>query len=363
LENAGVKPDDIYVVGKAYSSHPLIANELKRRGYHIDDDTLFDSKEDQPYDSILEEHIISSCNSLLTGMNNKTKGLIIDDGGKAIKLLHKSYPDKAKYFHCVEQTSGGARVVELLTLKCPVVNVARSEAKTVHESPFIAKSMVHEFISSLERWDCANIYLPKSKNVLLLGFGFIGENVAEELRYHGFTLTIYDPDKNKLLKASLKGFMISGDVDIIYKNADIIVGTTGTQVIPEKDLEKLRPGVFLVNMASTDTEFSAWNLRPLGKVVHQHILASDTQYISNKIPLPWRSLYKVNLLTKYIYLVNGGFPTDFSGKVNPIPANNIQLTTALLLRGALQSVNTRSPGFFDLESITQEEIIKEYDRL
>lgn len=361
LVRGGAEPGNIHIVGKAYSSHPLVVQELKKNGYQLQINDIFDYAVDKPYDSILEKNIIATCQKILHNKQPGQKVLIIDDGGKAIKLLQNSFSQITPDVACIEQTSRGSRVVESLKLLCPVVNVARSEAKTIHESPFIAEAMVHEFLNSLLEWETAGIYKPLSKNVLLLGYGFIGENVANELLFHGFNLKIYDPEEKRRNKAIRSGFKVINNPQDVYKHGDIIIGASGTEVLNNIDLSQLSDKTLLVNMASTDTEFSAWNLRPLGEIIHEHILSIDTKYLQEKMPLPWRCLYKIELDKKNLYLANGGFPSDFSGKINPIPAKKIQLTSALLLYGSLQAIQVKNPGLVDLDQQAQNEIIAQYN--
>ncbi|MFH0773421.1 MAG: NAD(P)-dependent oxidoreductase [bacterium] len=362
LEKGGVKPQDVYIVGKAYSSHPKVVKLLQAKGYNVTFDEVFDHIDNLPYDTTLEKHIISTAKNLLDNLGKK-RGLIIDDGGKAIRLLHQLYPQLADRFTGVEQTSRGARLVSTIDLKCPIVNVARSDAKTINESPMIAKSMVDEFVTSLIRWDASGVFKAKGNNMLLLGYGYIGEQVAKKMKNYDFNVTVYDPDSNKLKKAMDDGYVTVSIRANAYDKAHIIVGASGTQVIPHEEYNALAKGTLLVNMASTDTEFSAWNLRPQGKIVDQCILPSDKQYLSTYMPLPWRSLYKIQLSQTYFYLANGGFPSDFSGKINPIPSEDIQLTSALLLGGAIQSTQARKPLFYDLDLDLQNNVISEYNRL
>jgi len=284
LEKGGVKSKDVYIVGKAYSSHPLVVNRLIQKGYRLRFKDVFECMEDQPYDSILEKHIIQSCRKLFQRIDGNKKGLIIDDGGKAIRLLHEKYPEMVKRFVCVEQTSRGARIVNKINLKCPVINVARSNAKTFYESPIIAKSMVDELINNIKFWKKASVFQLINQKVLLLGYGFIGENVANEFRKHGFNIIVYDSDKTQLQKAYLHGFSIVKKREKAYKFISILVGCTGTSALQEKEFQLLKSGTLLVNMASTDTEFSSWKLRSKGEIVYKHVLQSDKKYLEKLIP-------------------------------------------------------------------------------
>jgi len=48
-------------------------------------------------------------------------------------------------------------------------------------------------------------------------------------------------------------------------------------------------------------------------------------------------------------LANGGFPVNFTGEIDPIPAEEIQITRSLVLAGALQAVNEKSNGLIPLK--------------
>jgi hypothetical protein len=364
FEKGGVKPSDIHLIGKAYSSHPLIINQLQKRGYHLSFDDIFYNDTTQPYETILENRIAQEFQKLHEKMSGKQKWLIIDDGAKAIKLLHKRYRSITGNFTCVEQTSRGSRVVNSLDLLCPVIDVARSKTKTILEAPMIAESMVEEFVALLKQWQRSKIYRLADNKVLLLGYGFIGESVAPRLLKHGFDVVIHDPDSDRMLQASLKGLTTIKSLEEVYKKISVLVGCSGTQVIPEEDFAKLKNGTMIVNMASTDTEFSSWKLRARGKIIYQNILASDLQYLKAYMPLPWRSLYEVSLdKDKYFYLANGGFPIDFCGKINPVPLKDIQLTSSLLFAGSLQAVQVNQAGFVELDLASQDKIVAEFLRL
>jgi S-adenosylhomocysteine hydrolase len=362
FEKGGAMPQDIYVVGKAYSSHPTVVEGLRDRGYKVSEG-VFDYVEDEPYDLSLERNIEKSFNAIVkeTDFNNgKQKGLLIDDGGKAIKLLHKSFPELTKHFTCVELTSRGYHALKQIPLETPVINVARSEAKTIYESPLIAESMVNELLKSLNNWN--NVFKLRGKDVLLLGYGFIGENVFEQLNKHGFNAVIYDSNPDKIRRAQEQQLSTIENRSEALSNADIVIGCSGSLSIPDNELQNIQEGALLVNMASTDTEFAAWNLRKQGQVVHERKLASDRSSKSSS-PLPWRSLYKVNVGNANFYLANGGFPIDFSGSIDPIPTSKIQLTRALLLQAAVQATATREKGLIDLDPHMQEIIINEYLKL
>lgn len=360
LQQGGASPSNIVLVGKAYSSHPEVVHTLIHKGYNVDFNSVFEFNADIPYESTLESHIIDKADSFIRGISENEKGLIIDDGGKAIKLLHNHYSSYLPQFACVEQTSRGARVVSSLNLGCPVANVARSEAKTIYESPAIAKGMVEELTELLSIWEENKVISLKNRSVLVLGYGFIGQNVVREFIKFGYKCIVYDPEKYQLDKARADGINIVKDKLKALPNVSIVVGCSGTPVMSEEEMGSFRNGTLVVNMASTDTEFSAWLLRPKGQIVHERVRDCDDKYLSNRRPLAWRSLYHVKLLKNDFYLVNGGFPSDFSGKINPIPIADIQLTSALLLTGLIQAMKSRRNQFLEIDPLFQKDLLDQY---
>lgn len=363
LEKGGALRQDIYVVGKAYSSHPSIVKKLVSRGYNLSFADVFTFVDNKPYDSVLEKNILRFCSVMVEkGLKDKRqKALIIDDGGKAIQLVHRRYPHLLGRVCSVEQTSRGARALASMQLSMPVVNVARSEAKTILESPIIAKIMVQEFINSLDEWNKTKVFQLKDNKILVLGYGFIGEHVVYELLKLGFDIAVYDPDHERLKKAAdIPKIKPISRRSGVYSDVSVIIGCSGKPSIPIGEFQRIRPGTLLVNMASTDTEFSAWRFRNKQHIVHQRVLPSDELYLQEFFPLPWRSLYRINERDTFFYLANGGFPIDFCGKVNPVPVDEIQLTTALLLIGAIQATRETQSGLINLDPVMQDELVTQY---
>jgi hypothetical protein len=59
-----------------------------------------------------------------------------------------------------------------------------------------------------------------------------------------------------------------------------------------------------------------------------------------------------------VTFVNGGFPVIFSGKINCVPAKYIQPTVAMMVRAAIQAVETDRKGLIPLD----EEFCKQLDK-
>ena len=75
---------------------------------------------------------------------------------------------------------------------------------------------------------------------------------------------------------------------------------------------------------------------------------------------PCFSLYRIGDEDHSFYLVNGGFPVNFNGGVDPIRPSRIQLTRSLLLAGAVQASHTKRAGLHDLSQNAQKLLMEAY---
>jgi hypothetical protein len=147
------------------------------------------------------------------------------------------------------------------------------------------------------------------------------------------------------------GFQVRHPSEAI-RTADLVVGCTGSEAL-DITLAPIKAGALLVNMASSDLEFSPWKVSQASEAVSSDRSDADTH--------PWRHLFRIKLRSREFFLANGGFPVDFSGAVDPIPPHRIQLTRALLLAGALQAVRSTGGGLQELSSEMQDVVLRAYD--
>ncbi len=136
LVKRGLKPTNVYLLGKCYSTNPSAYQFLQSENFRVsplsqnyDASTAYD----QTYTFILKNFI----NEILTEQNlGKFKRIIIlDDGGHLIRLVNEIFPQNEKIV-AVEQTSSGYNSIRHCNIEFPIVNVARSDAKTEFETPF-----------------------------------------------------------------------------------------------------------------------------------------------------------------------------------------------------------------------------------
>jgi S-adenosylhomocysteine hydrolase len=271
-------------------------------------------------------------------------------------MLHQErFSDLTNYFTCVEQTRAGIRAVKKLDLRVPVINVAESEVKLKHESPMIGESVKNELIKRLWTLKSQRIYV--GKRALIIGYGAIGQCTAFELNSCGYEITVYDSNASHRHKAIQDGFRCEDDKHSALSSADLVVGCTGTSVLDKCEHRFIADGAILVSTSSSDVEFKGWQIRRSPNTVR---ISNESIKYAHPESRPCFNLYKMEQHEKSFYLVNGGFPVNFSGEVDPIPPHMIQLTRGLLYAGAVQASFEQKPGVHSLNTYMQELILNEY---
>lgn len=340
LHRAGIDRDEIFLVGKAYSSNPEVIADLAGKGYSVVN-AIDGYTSSIPYDEILTRVLRERLEWLF---RKPQKLLLLDDGGKALSLIADCVPQPAPPIAAVELTSRGANALVGRRLSFPVVNVARSPLKTIIEGRMIALSMIAELECALARW------LPNRRIDEMLttvrGYGAIGRNVADILRSRGSTPRVVEIDEAQAACARADGFEVAQHLD-----GELIIGCTGTSSFTPEHVASLQPGALLVSMGSSDLEFAPWRyiklLRPRGQAARA----------------PWKYMFRGRSRGRCFFLANGGFPIDFSGSIDPIPARLIQITRALLFAGAMQAVTHSAGGLYPLSTTIQEEILTRFEEL
>ena len=370
-------PDDVFLLGKPYSTNLQVMDYLREeRRYHVHPESA-DQPLGTPHNEALStkiDELLSQCRDHLETKPATDAGrvLLIDDGGHAIRLLHSPpFADIVDRFVCVEQTRSGIRTIEDLTLRVPVVNVAESWVKLEHESPLIAESVKIELFRQLVAIESRGIRI--GRNTVVIGYGSIGRTVAARMHGCGFTVSVFDHSKVLRDMAVQDGFTAHADLKQGLKGAELIVGCTGTAIMDFPEYACIEEGAILLSTSSSDSEFRGWQLRslakPLGTPKYWKVISGGTDAHSaddsaGPIPAdhPCFCLYHVRLGGRSFYLVNGGFPVNFTGEIDPIPPRLIQLTRGLLYAGAIQASHETKPGIHPLSEHVQEMVMTGYER-
>lgn len=316
LLGLGLKPENLAVIGKCYSTDPAAYREMKKRGIDVCASSLsFDSHQsfDDQYQKTIEMFVTARVNQFKD--TNLRKLIILDDGGDLISAIN-GLPNKDFPIVGVEQTSAGFHKLKTRKPAFPIINVARSHTKLNYESPFIARSIVEAINNHL------NTLSIRPKEVLIIGNGAIGAQIREILK-EAYQVSIFDQVTSK---SSIK----TEDFASSLKRFDLIIGCTGKPVLKPEHYQFLKKNVVLASASSSDREFDAVGLR-------------------NRIPL--LSNCHTSPFIDGIHLVNCGFPVNFTDDFAAIDSDYLQLTRALLLLAVLQAnfgQISEKKGFIDL---------------
>ncbi len=92
------------------------------------------------------------------------------------------------------------------------------------------------------------------RRVLVVGFGLVGQGVAEAARAFGGTVSVAEQDPARALSASYAGYA-AGSLEDLAAGADVIVTATGKPgVLAARHLGRLKDGCFLLNVGHTPDE-------------------------------------------------------------------------------------------------------------
>lgn len=325
LFKKGLKPERTFLIGKCYSSSSMVGREMKRSGIYVSPHS-FEFSSHKPFDQQYAASMKEFLKSVLPRAVDSEKIIFLDDGGGLIKLAHKMLDNFEPVFG-VEQTTSGYEALRNFCLKFPVINVARSPAKLIYESPMIAEVVAKHVHKSLKTIELSG------KKALILGGGAIGKSIYERVKYD-FDVKIFDTNQGlSMIKAT--------DFCNYISASDLIIGCTGRSTLRRKHYKLLKKGVVLASASSSDREFEAFYFRKnIDPISDPH---SDIHFNG------------VNLL-------NGGFPINFDGRRHSVPANLIQLTRALLVCGVMQGLSdeTLSTEMVPLDLELQREVVSKF---
>jgi len=325
----GVSFQHIHLIGKCYSTNPLILTQMLSEGFNVSPSSV-SFENDEPFDIQYTRYLARFLQKTLKKIDPKKfrKIIILDDGGDLILQSQEILKDCSRLVG-IEQTTSGYEKLKKSNLKFPIINVARSETKLIYESPIIAKLVVDKIYRSLKKLSL------KPKNVLLIGNGAIGQNIHRFLIGH---LDIQVYDKNECL-SNVTGH----DFKNILKNFDMIIGCTGREVISDNDYHLLKKNAVLASASSSDREFDAGCVRKGLKPssCHSHLLING------------------------INLLNCGFPINFDDDYSTVDSEHFQLTRSLLSAAIFQAseLDVNEPGILMLDPEMQRDIIAKFLKL
>lgn len=353
LNSLGLPYEQMFLLGKAYSTNEEVATELRSRGIYIHPRSS--SVSGIRFDVDYKQHLAMLADELLLTALNKLeelgKGyrlLIVDDGGVLIDAANKH--KQASKGVAVEQTRSGAETVRSINhLKIPVINVAESKLKLLDESPYIAQSIIDETRVRLS-------YLPhkpvmEGSRVLVVGMGAIGSQVAQLLKNIAEEVVVYDLNPS----VTQSDVFTPENLEVALSKSDFIFGCVGKRWVPSNYKSLIKEGAVLVSGSSSNTEFLGIQLKNTASVKPQRSFSDIIQCMVH-------SDYPVELAnTGEAWILNGGFPVNFDGSPEPIKPSVIELTRMLMFAGISQAIHHEAnDGLVPLDENLQSAIKRVY---
>ncbi len=380
LKDNGLEPDKATVSGKNYSTNHDVMYRLRADGWNVptlsgtklllsnDDGTTTEASPLGGYLAQMFAEVIAlkKADPAAFAALKGPKFLVLDEGGKLLKLIHEHVPELAHLCVAVEQTDRGVQVIEEMKaagieLRCPVVNVARSAAKKQNESPMIGESVVHSAFHAIEQLHKDITISPKE--AVVIGYGAVGKATADALQRRGYAVFVHDIDPAKMAQAMADG-CVAGPREHTLKHAHLMFSCTGRTTITPAEFDTLLPKhAVLVNAASGNHELGMESRDTGGGRLKAGEHADDEGYRHGN----WRGLdLKLGDIAGNDEMASCVVAGDNGAErlvlrsgyvinmVDDIAPEYIQLTRSLLLAACLQAVDEGgNVGLVDVRPDTQ----------
>ncbi len=252
--------------------------------------------------------------------------LIIDDGGYVLPVLLDRLPDLTGTFTgLVEQTTSGITKLERYReLPVPIFSVAQSQLKATVESYGIADTAIRRILALLphEKFE--------GQAALVVGYGRIGQQLAEVLRARRMRVAVYDRQLVRLIAAHERGFLTSRDLPGLLGRHQplLVVGSTGRTALHADEFAAITRSCFVASVTSRNYEFALDELAVLA-VEHRSLGVTGTRYLLPSGPA--------------VTVLADGYPVNFH-YAESLPNKYVDLVLAALLVGAC-TLATPDHGF------------------
>ena len=322
LRKAGASTGAFTIVGTPYGTNEAVHAALVDDGFDVRVPELspeaYEAEVAKALDQVVARHRL-----------NGRPVVVLDDGGLVTQLLHRDprYADVRGAFKIVEQTTRGINVAHETKLEALIVNVARSISKRA-EGRYIGRAVAAKVSQALARVGQKTA----EKEAVVFGFGVVGSAVARELAGAQAQVTIVETNPVRARRAERLGYRVVSAEEAL-PTADIVIGATGDTSLSLALMRKLKDGAVIASASSKQVEFAMKDLEAA---------ASWRKVIKASSPLVKLPTARYRLGAKEITVLGDGWPINFDGDVEDIPAEEIQLTRAAMFLGALQAASLRA---------------------
>lgn len=271
-------------------------------------------------------------NALEVIRNQSVRSIIVLDDGADLLLnipreIYRLCRSEGPFLVGIEQTRGGSNRTFFNGLPLPIINVAGAAIKNRFEYQWVAKEVVR--ILSNDVLYRIESQLGRKPRLGIIGYGAMGQAVANELGQLAFQISIYD---SKTLSVSGNSAVTHlPNAAVLVSGADVIIGCTGTDVLANQAvfdaLHYSSSPKWLVSTSSKDLEFN-------------YLLHKCQEQIRKRYCTPdvLQTVVYRNHYGSVISLLRGGFPINFQNTVHSVPPEKIWPTRAGLLLASLMAL-------------------------
>lgn len=191
--------------------------------------------------------------------------VLVDDGADLISLVHAKRTELLKRVQgASEETTTGVNRLRMMAadgaLKFPVIAVNDSPAKRFFDNRFGTAESAFQAIMGITNT------LIAGKNIVVVGYGFVGRGIASRAKGLGAIVTVVETDPIKALEAAMDGFRVTRMVEAA-RIGDIFITATGNiNVIRKEHMKKMKDGAILSNAGHFNIEIDLKGLGALAVV-------------------------------------------------------------------------------------------------
>jgi hypothetical protein len=319
LGEIGLKPSNIFALGKIYSGNATVISALRDLGV-----TVLESTVPQPgrFDESFEQDIKRLWNVVVQNLERRhiKRIIVLDEGGHCVtntppELLQKYL------FAGVEQTSRGIFMFEENPPPFAVFSWARAAVKLQIGGYLFSQCLIERL-----RNDYLDRRSLRGVEIGIAGLGSIGRGLATIALREGCRVSFYDPSPDCTIPPPLQGRLTRVDsLQDLMLRCDYLLGASGRNPFEGNWPLAHRPGIKLISASGGDHEFGPI-IRDLERTASFKV-AADTWDISSEdgpcgpIHIPFR-----------------GFPYNFVSRAEAaVPTRVVQLETGGLLAGLIQA--------------------------
>ncbi|HWD76511.1 MAG TPA: adenosylhomocysteinase [Solirubrobacteraceae bacterium] len=188
--------------------------------------------------------------------------ITLDDGADLLVTAHaRGGPGLDQLIGGTEETTTGLvrlrRLEEEHTLRCPVlaVNEARTE-RALNDRHGTGQSALDGIVRA------SNVLLAGNR-VVVVGYGWAGQGIAERARGAGAAVVVCEVDPLRALEARMAGYDVMTSLQAAERG-DIFITVTGSRrVLRGAHFERMKDGALLANAGHFDVELDLDELRAL----------------------------------------------------------------------------------------------------